>query len=317
MKMTTVKTMHRLDQFLNQAMPLLSPLGVVLGVGFADFFILFRPYISWIFAVITLSGALKLRAKELGKAVSSPMPILFFFVGSRIVMPLAIFFLSRLIFWNDPDTVSGYVLLYSVPTAVTGLLWVSIFGGNSALFLTLILLDTALAPLLVPGTVRLLLGTSIRLDMTGMAISLSFMIVIPTVAGIALNEFSRGKIPALVSPYLAPFSKFAIVLLIAANSSGAASQIRPDNPRLWVIIAVCIFFSVSSFMFARFLSRAGKFDREKQISLFFACGLKNIGAAMALTINYFPAAAALPAVLGIIFQQTTAALMGRILLKER
>jgi predicted Na+-dependent transporter len=50
------------------------------------------------------------------------------------------------------------------------------------------------------------------------------------------------------------------------------------------------------------------------VSLFFAAGLRNITAATTIAIAYFPAAAALPTVLGILFQQTTAAIMGRLLM---
>ena len=297
-------------------MPVLTPLGVALGVVLPAFFLIFRPFMPWLFGTMTLAGALKLRVRELGKAASSPLPILLFFFTSRIALPVIIFFLSSLVFRNDPDTVSGYVLLFSVPTAVTGFIWVSIFRGDGALVLDLILLDAILAPLVVPGTVRLLLGTSIHMDMTGMTVSLAYMIVIPTVVGVGLNELSRGKVPAIITPYLAPLSKICLVLMISANGAAVAPQIKPDNPRMWIIIAACICFSTVGFACAKLSSLVGKLSREKQISLFFASGLRNTAAAMTLGTEFFPAAAALPSVLGIMFQQSIAAIMGRILMKE-
>ena len=229
-------------------------------------------------------------------------------------MPLFIFLLSNLIFRNDVDTISGYVLLYSVPTAITGFLWVSMFGGDLALAMALILMDTILAPLVVPSTVRLLLGASISLDMTAMAFSLVYMIGIPTIVGVVLNDLSRGKIPALINPFLSPFSKICMVLMISSNTSALAPQIRFNNPRVWIIFFICIGFSVLSFLWARLVGYMGKLDREKQISFFFAAGLRNTGAALTLGLEFFPAAAAMPAVIGIIFQQTTAVILGRIIL---
>ena len=307
-------SLDKINRALERAMPLLAPLGVALGVALPGVFLGLRPFIPWLFGTMTLAGSLKLRARELGKAVSAPLPIIVFFISAHVVMPLLVLFLSRLVFGGDPDTISGYVLLFSVPTAVSGFIWVSIFRGDPALSLTLILLDTVLAPAVVPGTVRLLLKTGVKLDMTGMAVSLVFMILIPTIAGVALNELSRGKIPALATPFLAPLSKICMVLVIAANSAAVAPQIRPDNPRLWKIVAACIAFCVTGFILARLASLAGKFDKKKQTSLFFASGLRNTSAAMTLGIEFFPGAAALPAVLGILFQQTIAALMGRVLL---
>ena len=309
-----VETANRINRFLEKIMPLLTPLGVIMGVTLPWVFHGLRPFVTLLFAVMTLAGALKLRARELGKAVSTPFPLLFFFFTAHVLMPLVVRTVSSLIFRNDPDTISGYVLLYSAPTAVTAFIWISIFKGDPALSLTLILLDTILAPLVVPGTVRLLLGTSISLDMMGMAISLIYMVVIPTIVGVVLNEVSRGKIPARVSPYLTPFSKLCMVLVVSANSSAVASQIHPETPRFWIIVAACIGFSALSFICGRLAGLAGKFGKDKQITLLFASGLRNTSAAMTLGIEFFPGPAALPTVLGIMFQQTIAAFMGRLLL---
>jgi predicted Na+-dependent transporter len=88
---------------------------------------------------------------------------------------------------------------------------------------------------------------------------------------------------------------------------------------------MCIVFSALGFSFGKLIGllserhglRLGLLDdspKERQVSLFYACGLRNISAAMTLGIEFFPPAAALPAVLGIVFQQTMAALMGRLYL---
>ena len=302
----------RANRSLERIFPLLISLGVVLGVVLPWAFVGLRPFVPWLFGTVTLVGALKLRVRELGRTVSSPLPIFLFFFIARVFMPSMVFFFSSLIFRNDLDIVSGYVLLYSVPTAVTGFIWVTIFKGDAALALTLILLDTLLAPIVVPGTVRVFLGAGIDLDMTGMAVSLVLMVVIPTITGVTLNESSQGKIPAIITPYLAPLSKIFMIMVVAANASAVAHQIRFDNPRLWIISAACIGFIVLSFICARFATIAGKFQREKQISFLFASSLRNSAAAMTLAIRYFPEAAALPAVLGIMFQHNTAAVMGRI-----
>ena len=302
-------------------MPLFAPLGVILGIVFPLFFIGLRPFVPLLFGIITLSGALKLKARDLLLTVRNPLPIIFFFLTAHLLMPLAVLLLSTLIFGNDSDTISGYVLLYSVPTAVSGFIWVSIFRGDSALALTLILVDTILAPLVVPGTVRLLLGTRVMMDMSGMAISLILMIVIPTIIGVFLNETSRGTIPEKIGPFMGPLSKVCLVLVISANSSAVAHQFDPQNRRLWIIGAVCIAFVTLGFSLGKLFGLIGRYfrffeegKREKEVSIFIASGLRNISAAMTLAIEFFPAAAALPAVLGITFQQSICAVMARLYL---
>jgi predicted Na+-dependent transporter len=303
-----------INRFLERAMPVITPAGLVVGVLFPSTLIKLRPYIAVIFGIMTFSGAVKLTVRDLGKAVSRPLPLVMFFLTSRLIMPVAVRLVSMLFFGQDTDTISGFVLLYAAPTAVSSFIWTSIFRGDPALSLALILIDTILAPLVVPGTVRLLLGTTVALDMSGMAVSLMFMVVVPTVIGVALNEWSKGAAPRAAGPYLTPFGKICMVTVVAANSAAVAPQVNPGNPRLWIVGAVSIFLSVLGFAAGKIAAVLGKFDKEKQVSFFFGVGLHNTSAAMTLGIEFFPGPAALPSVLGILFQQSIAALAGRILL---
>jgi predicted Na+-dependent transporter len=107
-----------------------------------------------------------------------------------------------------------------------------------------------------------------------------------------------------------------MILVISANVAAIAPQIHPENPRIWFISMICICFSALGFVCGKIIGLLGRFGRDKQATLMFSVGLHNTSAAMTLGIEFFPGPAALPAVLGIIFQQTTAAIMGRLLLKK-
>ncbi|MDR2257589.1 MAG: hypothetical protein LBE14_00415 [Treponema sp.] len=305
-----------INQWLEWMMPVLTPSGIVLGFLLPGIFIRLRPLVPLLFSIMTLSGSLKLTVRELGQTVKSPLAIGLFFLSTHILMPLAALFFSSLVFRGDADTVAGYVLLYSAPTAVSGFIWVAIFRGDNALCLTLILLDTLLAPLVVPGTVSLLLGAQVPIDISGIAVSLILMVVIPTVLGVGINELSRGKIPGLVCPYLNPLAKLCMVTMIAANTSPVAPRIRLDDPKVWLTAAMCIVLAVTGYVLSRLTGGAGRLKPEKRITLFFSAGLRNISAATTIAIDFFPAAAAMPCLLGIVFQQVTAAFMGKFLLKK-
>jgi predicted Na+-dependent transporter len=116
---------------------------------------------------------------------------------------------------------------------------------------------------------------------------------------------------------LNPFAKICLILVIAANAS--AVTIHPDNPKVWIIAIFCIAFTVTGFVLAKSagLIRIGKKrSYEKNVSLFFAASLRNISAATTIAVEFFPEAAALPCLLGIVFQQSLAAFMGKILMKK-
>jgi len=298
-------------------MPVLTPLGVVLGFFLPGVFIQLRPFVPWFFGVLTLSGALKLRVAEFGGTLRNPLPILACFVSAHILMPVCAVFAASCFFSSSPDTVAGYALLFSGPIAVSSFIWTVMFLGDKALCLTMILLDTLLAPLVVPGTVSLLMGTKVALDMSGIAISLILMVVVPTIIGVTLNETSRGKIPALICPWLNPLSKILLMLVIAANASPVAKIIRIDDTTVWKIAALCIALSAFGFVVSKLTGVVVKCNSEKTAALFFSGGLRNISAVTTIAVSFFPEAAALPALLGIVFQQTIAALMGKALLKKK
>ena len=301
----------KLNNKLERFMPILAPFGIALGVLFPQVFIHLRPYVTLLFGVMTFTGALKLKSRDLVQVIKNPVPIILFFITVHFLMPLAVMIISRLFFGADADTISGFVLVYAVPTAVSGFIWVMIYRGNIALSLALILLDTVMSPLIVPATIKILLGASILIDMNAMIITMIYMMLIPTILGVLLNELSRGFIPKVCSSYLDPISKICLAFVIAANCSAVASQINFLNSRIWIIGAMSILFSILGFssgkvtgLLAQRFGLLGENHIDKQVPLFFGSGLRNISSAMTLGIQFFPPAAALPAVLGIVFQQS-------------
>jgi len=296
---------------MEHLIPVTTPLAIVLGILLPSVFIHMRPYVPWLFGVMTFSGALKLRAAEFGETIRRPSPILLYFVSSHLLMPVAAILVTSLVF-TDQDLIAGFVLLFSGPTAVSGFIWVSIFKGDKALCLTLILLDTILAPLVVPGTVSILMGTKTTMDMSGIAISLLFMVVVPTIIGVILNEASRQRLPVMVSPYLDPGAKVCLMLVIAANAAAVAPGVRLDDPLIWKTALVVILLTIAGFSIVKLVSVIGKCRAEKGITMIISGGLRNNSAVMTIAVTFFPEAAALPTLLSIVFQQTIAALMGRL-----
>jgi len=309
------KVLHNINYSLERLIPVTTPLGVVLGFLLPGVFIHLRPFVPWLFGVMTFSGALKLRTAEFGETIRSPAPIILFFAAAHVLMPLAAMLTSSL-FFTSSDLVVGFVLLFSGPTAVSGFIWTSILKGDKALCLTLILLDTLLAPLVVPGTVSVLMGAKTAMDMSGIAISLLLMVVVPTIIGVAINEASRGKIPALACPYLDPVSKVCLMLVIAANTSPVAPGIRFNDSLVWKAAFFVILLTVAGFLLVKLVAVIGKCRSPKDITLVISGGLKNNSAVLTIAVAFFPEAAALPTLLSIVFQQTIAAVIGKLLIRK-
>jgi len=306
---------QNINSFLERMLPVTTPLGIVLGLLLPSVFSHLRPFVPWLFGIMTFSGALKLRAREFGATIKSPSPILLFLVSAHILMPAIAMFASSL-FFDNADIVAGFVLLFSGPTAVSGFIWVSILKGDMALCLTLILLDTLLAPIVVPGSVSVLMGAKTAMDTSGIAVSLILMVVIPTFLGVAINEASKKKIPNLICPYLDPLSKICLLLVIAANASPLASWIKFTDTLVWKTAALCIALTTGAFLISKLAAVTGKCRSPKDTTLIISGGLRNNSAVMTIAVTFFPEAAALPVLLSIMFQQTIAAIMGKVLVRK-
>jgi predicted Na+-dependent transporter len=150
------------------------------------------------------------------------------------------------------------------------------------------------------------------MDMSGIALSLVLMVVIPTIVGVTLNEASHKKIPHMICPYLAPVAKICLMLVIAANTAPVGKIIRFDDLVVRQVAGLCIMLSVVGFLLSKVASIIVKGNAPKSVSLFFSGGLRNISAVTTIAVTFFPEATALPALLGIMFQQTLSAIMGKL-----
>jgi len=301
----------KFNHYLERLIPVTTPFSIVIGFLLPFVFSALKPYVMLLFGIMTFSGALKLRAAELGKSVRNPAPILLFFASAHVLMPVIAMFVSSRLFANN-DVVSGFVLLFSGPTAVSGFIWVLILKGDMALCLTLILLDTILAPIVVPGTTAVLMGAKTAMDMSGIALSLLFMVVIPTIIGVTVNETSKGKIPAAICPYFDPFAKICLMLVIAANAAIAAPAIKLTNPLIWQVGLLVITLTSAGFLIMKLITVLARCRSPKDITMIISGGLRNNSAVMTIAVAFSPEAAVLPTLMSIIVQQSIAAIMGKL-----
>ena len=309
--------LKRSNKILERSMPILTPTGVVIGLLLGSRISWMKPAVTWLFAFITMSGAFGINPRDFFRVISHPKPLIAFFIGSHVCMPLLAWAIASLIFRADPAVVTGFVLLFSIPTAVVGYIWSSIYHGDGALSLTLILLDTILAPFVTPFTVKFLTQTAVQIDTTGMMLSLVWMVVIPSIIGILVNYFTKGRVNDHVSPCLKPFGKVALLMVVAINVSQIADEILKFDLTYIPIVLLCLLLACGGFLLGKLTARFCRLNKEQAVSVTFAIGLRNISAALVLAISFFPPHSALPVIFGIVFQQTVCALTGQKLFGEK
>ncbi|WP_338133678.1 bile acid:sodium symporter [Staphylococcus arlettae] len=116
---------------------------------------------------------------------------LLFFLVSLFYISSCLFghiFLTQTVF-NDHLLTIGFVISVAIPTGVTSIIWINICKGDFPLGLSIILIDTLLAPIILPTLLYVLVGESINIDTISILKGLILMIVIPSIFGILVNEF--------------------------------------------------------------------------------------------------------------------------------
>ncbi|GAB2565390.1 bile acid:sodium symporter family protein [Gracilibacillus alcaliphilus] len=309
--------LNSLNQILQRIMPFIAPASVIIGVLFADYLMPFQGWVTWLFAFMTFAGSLSLNFVALYRVIKHPMSVVIALIILHILMPLWAFLIGVITFPGDTLTIIGFVLAMMIPTGITSFIWVSMNKGNVALTLTIILIDTLIAPFIVPFLLTIFAGASVQLDVWGMMVGLVYMIVIPSVLGMLLHELSHGMIHEKWSPRLAPFSKITLALVIMINSSAVADYLMDIQFHLIKVALLMFFVAASGYFLAWLVAKWLKRPQKDVIALTFSSGMRNISAGAVIAVQYFPGAVAVPVVIGMLFQQVLASLYSKFLNREK
>lgn len=303
--------LEKLNTFLQRYIAILTPFSLILGVLLESIGHSLLFLVSWLFAFMTFTGSLNMKFKDAKIFVKHPVLILFAIVFLHLLMPLWAYFLSTVIF-DDHLLTIGFVLSVAIPTGVTSVIWINICKGNVPLGLSIILIDTLLAPLILPSILYVVSGEKIQLDVASLIIDLILMIVLPTILGILTNELSKGELPKKLGKKLAPFSKLCLFSVVMINSSAIAPYLKNFNTDLIFVLLLVLAIAVSGYTFALLIGRYIIKDYAQTTTLLFTGGMRNIAVGVVVATTYFPSKVAMPVVFGMLFQQVLASIFSRI-----
>ncbi len=301
------------NRTLNRMMPLITPLSVLTGVLCGSALSSYTFLSPWLFAFMTFAGSISLGFKDFVNVLKKPLPLFACLFILHIAMPLVALGFGNVLYHTDEFTITGLVLAAVIPTGVSSFIWVSIYKGNTALTLSIILIDTLLAPFVVPGILSLLIGTSVELDTGAMMSSLFWMIVVPSLLGMVLNEWTKGAVAPVWSPRLNPFSKLFMAVVIMINGSVISPYLADISLHLVGLAFVIVLLASTGYALCFLTARILRWNEADEVALIFNGGMRNISAGAVLAVSYFPAPVAVPVVLGMVFQQLLASLAGFLL----
>lgn len=308
-----LKTISRLDGFLSGHMAPVVLFCVAMGICFPEVLSRLNAVTTGLFAFMTFSNSLGGGFRELADVARHPLPVAVIFGLLHVVMPLAALGLGTLCFPDAPLFTTGLVLEYSVPTAVAALMWVGISRGNGSLCLSVVMLDTLLSPVVIPVTMKLLVGSVVELDAWGMIRDLLVMVAIPALAAMALYQGTKGAAAVKLKPRLSLPAKGAMLLIIIANATGCAPFLRDLTPTLVRVMIVVFCLCLLGFFLGYWAARLLGWDFPTVQTVAITSGMRNISAGAVLAQAYFPGDVLFPVAFSPVFLQATTAFIVRAL----
>lgn len=311
-----MKALYKFNSFIERWMPFVTPICLVMGVVFSSVFGKYAFIVPFLFAFMTFAGSLGSGFGDIKKIAQNPWPLLMTLFVLHAWMPVLAFGTASFLFPSHPYFITGIVLEFVVPTGVVSLVWVSIYKGNEALTIAIIILDTLLSPILVPLTLKLLIGSTVAVDAMGMVKDIVLMIAIPALLGMILHQVTKGEIKKTLGPKLAPFSKIGLIAVVTINSTKVAPFVKEMNPILLAVAATILFLAATGYVWSYLAARLLKADYGTTLAVTVNGGMRNISAGAVLALRYFPGEVMFPVMIGTLFQQILVANAVNILHKK-
>ncbi|NLZ67896.1 MAG: bile acid:sodium symporter family protein [Spirochaetales bacterium] len=303
------------NKILNRWMPLITPLGVIIGLLLGSTISALTPFVTILFAFVTFSGAIKLKVKDFIAVLAHPSKLVIAFVSAHILAPFVVYLALKLLGVSSTNEATGYILLTATPIAVSSYIWSQILYGNGPLSLAIIFVDTILSPFVTPLTIRLLTSTEVHIDTSGMMLSLFWMVVLPSILGMLCNSLLSKEKVSKATPSLNVLSKLFLFCVIVINTSKMRPYISFSSKYLLIalgVIALVIVTFLISYAFGKLFCK----NTSELVSVTVGGCMRNISASLVLAMAFFPPEAAFPVVFGIVFQQMAIGLVGKFIFKS-
>lgn len=154
----------------------------------ADLRILIVPLIQ----VIMFGMGTTLSARDFGRVLTMPWPILIGVVLQFTIMPLVGWGIAT-VFGFDAEVAAGIILIGSVSSGLASNVMSYLAGGNVPLSVTITSVTTLISPFATPLWMKLLAGRLIPVNVVEMMMSILNMIIVPVVAGLVAHRILYGE----------------------------------------------------------------------------------------------------------------------------
>ena len=275
--------MKKLCQYISDYMGLLVLGAALLALLFPSALQQIRPtVINYLLGVVMFGMGLTLNLLDFKIVFSRPKDVMIGCLAQFTVMPLLAWGLARA-FHLDEALALGVVLVGCCPGGTASNVITYLAKGDLALSVGMTGVSTLLAPFLTPLLTWALAGKSVNVDVSGMLLSILWVVILPIVVGLIV-KWLWPKFTEKATDYLPAFSSIAIAFIVAIIIAANANKLMAGGLIIVVVVMLHNICGLSlGYMIGWLLGLSG--PKRKAISI--EVGMQNSGLASSLATIHF------------------------------
>ncbi|WP_273725445.1 bile acid:sodium symporter family protein [Leuconostoc mesenteroides] len=249
--------------------------------------------VSILLMIVLFGMGITLTPNDFKRVARNPLQVILGTIAHYVIMPFIAFLLVHLFGLTGAAAV-GVILVGSAPSGTSSNVMSFLSGGDVALDVSIGLLSTLLAPVMIPTLLKLLTGKWVNVPFSSMFFSAFQIVVIPIVLGIIVHTIFKEHVQKVIE-IMPLISQVAILVIILAVLSANSKTILAVSTL--ILVPVIILHNLLGYLLGYGFSKLMKMDTPQQKAITFEVGMQDSALASTLAISFFEPASAIAAVM--------------------
>ena len=232
--------------------------------------------------LLMLSMGLSLSLEDFKKCAQQPVPIFLGFVCQYSILPILAYSISR-IMSLPASFATGMIILGSCPGGQASNVATYVAHGSVSLSVLMTTVSTIAAAVMTPLLSTLLAGQYIAVDGWALAESTAKLVLLPTVAGVLLNEIFPKQINR-IRPAMPLVALFLTVILCAVPVAQVQKVLQLNGA---AVIGPVVMLHSMGYLLGYLLPKSMKFSEIVSRTVSIETGMQSAAMAYALSTKHF------------------------------
>lgn len=232
--------------------------------------------------LLMLSMGLSLSLDDFKKCAQQPIPILLGFFCQYSILPILAYTISHLMSL-PPSLATGMIILGSCPGGQASNVATYVAHGSVSLSVLMTTVSTIAAAVMTPLLSTLLAGQYIPVNGLALAESTAKLVLLPTVAGVILNEMIPKKID-IIRPAMPLVALFLTVVLCAVPVAQVQKVLQLNGS---AVIGPVVLLHSMGYLLGYLLPKSLKFSETISRTVSIETGMQSAAMAYALSTKHF------------------------------